>query len=153
MGKNIDNYRDDIKIYIRHCGERTVPILQWYFHGYDIELVNGSGKKFTDVLRETLSKIPNQNQSYAIVADADMIPLIGIDQLISEMLCPFRNDNDLIAVNGTRIDKFLSHNGPNGFQNQFRNFVVPCITIRRFCHKEDYFFIWVHSHNFTQTLP
>lgn len=112
----VDN--NAVKIYIRHCGERTVPILKHYFAGFNVEEINGTGKSFSEVFYINLKKIKSQKEDYALVADGDLVPVISIDKLLKQMFTPFQNDEKLISVNGSRIDKFYQkdHPVPGGFK-------------------------------------
>lgn len=102
--------KDDVKVYIRHCGERTVPILEWFFRDFEIELLNGFDKRFADVLEEMLLKIKDQEQRFALVLDGDLVPVIPIDGIVPLFIMPLYKVKNIITLNGNMIDKFFTMN-------------------------------------------
>ncbi len=102
------NIKDNVKIYIRHCDERTVPVLKWFFRGFNLGLINGENRKFPDVLEELFINIKEQVQSFALVLDGDLVPLISTDEMIKLFIKPLTTTKKIITINGDRIDKFVT---------------------------------------------
>jgi hypothetical protein len=102
--------RDDFKVYIRHCEERTVPVLEWFFRDFNVELINGLNRRFADVLEDMFLKISDQRQKFALVLDGDLVPVITVDEIIRMFIEPLYKTKKLITLNGDRIDKFFTMN-------------------------------------------
>lgn len=106
----IGEIKDDVKVYIRHCEERTVPVLEWFFRGFEIELINGVKRVFADVLEDMFIKIKEQKQRFALALDGDLIPVVSVDRMVQLFIEPLYKEKRLITINGERIDKFFTIN-------------------------------------------
>lgn len=102
--------RDDFKVYIRHCEERTVPVLEWFFRDFDVELMNGLNRRFADVLEDMFLKISDQPQRFALVLDGDLVPVIPVDEIMQLFIEPLHKRKRLITLNGNMIGKFFTMN-------------------------------------------
>ncbi len=108
----INGIKDDVKVYIRHCEERTVPILEWFFRDFETELLNGLNRRFADVLEEMFLKIKDQKQRFALVLDGDLIPVISIKEILQLFIMVLHKTKNITTLNGDRIDKFFTMNRP-----------------------------------------
>jgi hypothetical protein len=108
--EEIGSIKDDVKVYIRHCEERTVPILEWFFRDFETELINGVNRRFADVLEEMFLKIKGQKQRLALVFDGDLVPVITVDEIVRLFIMPLYKTKNIITLNGDRIDKFFTMN-------------------------------------------
>ena len=100
--------KDDVKVYIRHCEERTVPVLQWFFRDFDVELICGLDRRFADVLEDLFLAIENQKQEFALILDGDLVPVISADDIVHLFVEPFLQFKKLITLNGNMVWKFFS---------------------------------------------
>ncbi len=100
--------KNDIKVYIRHCGERTVPVLEWFFRDFDIELINGLNRRFADVLEDMFLKIKDQDQRFALVLDGDLVPVVSIDEMVRLFIEPLYIKKNLVTLNGNMVGKFFT---------------------------------------------
>ncbi len=99
--------KDSIKVYIRHCGERTLPLLQWIFRGYKVELLDGTKRPFTEVYEENLIKMHEQDEEWALTVDGDTLPIIPLEKIIQQLIEPMQKDSSLITTNGVSVEKFV----------------------------------------------
>jgi hypothetical protein len=106
----INGIKDDVKVYIRHCDERTVPVLEWFFRGFEVELIKGVKRVFADVLEDMFIKIKEQKQRFALALDGDLIPVVSTDKMVQLFIEPLYKEKRLITLNGERIDKFFTIN-------------------------------------------
>ncbi len=106
----IGEIKNDVKIYIRHCEERTVPILEWFFRDFETELLNGLNRSFADVLEEMFLKIKDQKKRFALALDGDLVPVISIEDILRLFIMPLYKTKNIITLNGDRIDKFFTMN-------------------------------------------
>ncbi len=100
--------KDNVKVYIRHCEERTVPILEWFFRDFEMEAINGFNRKFADVLETMFLKIRDQDQRFALVLDGDLIPIVSIDEIVRLFIEPLHEGKNIICLNGSMVGKFFS---------------------------------------------
>lgn len=106
----IGEIKNDVKVYIRHCEERTVPILRWFFRDFEVEPINGLDRTFADVLEEMYIKVKEQKQEFALALDGDLIPVIPIDMIITLFIAPLYKIKNIITLNGNMIERLFTMN-------------------------------------------